>query len=215
MRAIRMVFVSTNALTRSGIGQLLAQTDPPIEVAGAFSNFESARQYLDVQPADVILIDDSLPRHTNLLQEMKALQAGKAGIAVIIILQRPTADLAIRLLNLGVRGILQKNDDLERYIPQAIMLGKQRGIYLSPSVSYLVDMQRQIPAGFTQRHIDVLRLLAEGSEIEQIASQLGVKQYTVYRSIRALRLLLNAQSNAHMIALAHQKGLLHAGTSAE
>jgi DNA-binding NarL/FixJ family response regulator len=210
-----MVFVSTNALTRSGISQLLAQTDPPIEVAGTFSNFEAARQYLDANPADVILIDDSLPRHTNLLHEMKALQTGHAGVAVIVILQRPTADLAIRLLSSGVRGILQKNDDLERYIPQAIMLGKQRGIYLSPAVSYLVDSQRHVPAGFTQRHFDVLRLLAEGNETEQIASQLGVNQYTVYRSIRSLRLLLNAQSNAHLIAIAHQKGLLDAGTSAE
>jgi two-component system, NarL family, response regulator DesR len=215
MRPIRMVFVSTNALTRSGIGHLLAQSDPPIDVAGTFSNFEAVRQYLNANPADVILIDDSLPRHTNLLNEVKALQTEHVGVAVIVILQRPTADLTIRLLTSGVRGILQKNDDLERYIPQAILLGKQRGIYLSPAVSYLVDTQQHVPAGFTQRHIDVLRLLAEGSEAEQIASQLGVNQYTVYRIIRSLRTLLNVQNNAHLIAVAHQKGLLEVEPSAD
>lgn len=211
MRAIRVVFVTTNALTRSGISQLLAQSEPPIDVAGTFSNFEAARQYLSVNPADVILIDDSLPRHTNLLQEAKTFQTEHIGIAVVVILQRPAADLAMRLLRRGVRGILQKNEDLERYIPQAIMLCKQRGIYLSPAVSRLVDTtQQHVPEGFTQRHLDVLRLLAEGGQTEQIASQMGIKPYTIYRIIRSLRVLLNAESNAHLIALAHQRGLLEA-----
>lgn len=215
MRLIRLAFISANALTRSGIGQLLMQSDPQIDVIGAFSNFEAARQYLDANPADVILIDDSLPRQTNLLHEVSGLHREQVGIAVIVILQRPTVSLALQLLGLGVRGILQKHDDLEIYIPQAIVLGKQRGLYLSPGVSYLIDSQRNLPQGYSQRDLDVLQLLAEGKEVAEIAAHVGLAEYTVYRIIRSLRAHFNVQNNAHLITVAHQEKLLEAKTSTE
>jgi two-component system invasion response regulator UvrY len=215
MRPIRMVFVSSNALTRKGINQLMPQSEPSIEVVGTFSSFEDVHHYLNNNAADVILIDDSLPRQTNLLHEVSALRLEHVAIAVIVILQRPTVSIALQLLGLGVRGILQKNDDLELYIPQAVVLGRQRGLYLSPGVSSLIDSQRNLPKGYTQRDIDVLQLLAEGKEIVEIAAHVGLAEYTVYRIIRSLRAHFNVQNNAHLITVAHQEKLLEVKTSAE
>ena len=215
MRLIRMVFVSSNALTRKGITHLMAQSEPPIEVVGTFSSFEDVHRYLGDNAADVILIDDSLPRQTNLLHEVSTLHREQVGIAVIVILQRPTVSLALQLLGIGVRGILQKNDDLELYIPQSIVLGKQRGLYLSPGVSYLIDSQRNLPKGYSQRDIDVLQLLAEGKEVTEIAAHVGLAEYTVYRIIRSLRAHFNVQNNAHLITVAHQEKLLEAKTASE
>ncbi|MBK9124433.1 MAG: response regulator transcription factor [Chloroflexi bacterium] len=211
MRPIRLAFVSTNALTRSGIHQIMARSEPSIDVVCTVSDFPAAHLYLDDHPVDVILIDESLPRHTNLLLEVQSLCFEHFGVAVILILQRPTVSQVLKLLQVhGVRGILQRNDDLESYLAQAIILGKQRGTYLSPGISEFIDSQRRLPSGVSQRDIDVLRLLADGLDAKEIASHIGVRSHTVYRILQSLRALFNVQSNTHLIATAHQSGLLDA-----
>ncbi len=211
MRPIKLAFVSTNALTRSGIHQIMARSEPSIEVVCTVSDFPAARLYLDDHPVDVILIDESLPRHTNLLLEVKSLCLEYFGVTVILVLQRPTVTQVLQFLQVhGVRGILQQNDDLENYLSQAIILGKQRSIYLSPGISRFIDSQGRLPTGVSQRDIDVLRLLADGLDAKEIALHIGVRSHTIYRILQSLRALFNVQSNAHLIAVAHQSGLLDA-----
>lgn len=207
MRPIRMVVISSNALTRSGITQIVAQSRPPIEIAGTFPDFMAAHRYLDCNPVDVILVDEAIPRHANLVQEVRTLCSQHIGVAVVVILQRPTASLVDQVLGHGARGILDKNEDLGNCLVQAIVWGKQRGIYLSPGVSHLVDIQRNSSARMKQRDIDVLKLLADGVEAREIASQIGVGYHTIYRILRSLRGKFNAQNNAHLIAITHHSKL--------
>ena len=58
-----------------------------------------------------------------------------------------------------------------------------------------------------QREFDVLQLLADGFEPKEIAEQMGVGSNTIYRTLRALRDTFNAQSNAHLVDIAHQTNL--------
>lgn len=204
MRPIRLVFVSANALTRRGMSQMVLHAVPPIEVTGTFSDFLSARQYLDGNPVDVILIDETLPPKTDLTRKVRAICVEYVGAAVIVILPRPTASLVQRLLAYGVRGILHKDDDLERDLVQAIIWGKQRGIHLSPGVSHFIETQRHFPMSLNQREFDVLKLLVDGMEPKEIAPYFGVGLNTIYRILRSIRDTFHAQNNAHLITIAHQ-----------
>lgn len=208
MRPIRMVVISSNTLTRSAITQIVAQSRPLIEIVGTFPDFQSAVHYLNNHGVEVILIDDSLPHQANLSREIKALSQQRISVAVIVILQRPTVSLVQQLLAQGFRGIIHKLDKLEAHLVQAIVLAKQRGLYLSPGVSRLIDAQRTLPVPLGPREYDVLKLLANGLEPKAIVSHIGLGKPTVYRIIRSLRARLNAQNNAHLIAIAHQEKLL-------
>lgn len=208
MRSIRLVFVSTNALTRSGIAQIVQHSVPPIQVIGTFADFLSASQYLRDEHADVILIDEALPKHTNLAREIRTLWFDHAGVAVVVILRHPTASLVQQLLELGIGGILHKDDDLEDHLVQAVVLGSQHGIHVSPKISHFVEMQRRQAAALGRRTFDVLRLLVNGMEPKEIATHMGVGSNTIYRILRTLRETLNAQNNAHLITLVHQHKLL-------
>lgn len=209
MRPIKMVFISTNVLTRGGVAQIVAQANPPIEIVGAFADFQSIYRCARQNIVDVILIDEALPLHTNLLHEVKILYRECVEVTIIVILQRPIASLVQRLLEHGVRGILHKNDNLEHYLMQAIIWGKQRGIHLSPGVSHFVDMQRNLPVALNQRDLDVLKLLAEGLAPKEIAVELGIGGNTVYRILRRLRDTLNAQNNAHLVTITYETKLFH------
>src|SRR5690606_19806524 len=140
---IRLIFVSSNALTRGGIAQLVAQAEQTIDLVGVFADFPSVHKFLDDDSVDVFLIDEALPRHTSLVQEVKTLCLKYPTVSPIVILHRPTVSIIQQLLLKGVRGILEKDDNLERYLVQAIFLGKLRGLYLSPAISHLTETQRK------------------------------------------------------------------------
>src|SRR5690606_9538619 len=135
MRLIRLVLISANALTRSGITQIVAKGSPPLEVIGAFPDLLNAQTLLRDNLLEVILIVETWPRHPNLVSEVSALRADYLGTPVVIILQRPTVTLMQRLLDKGIRGILHINDDLEWHLVQAIHVVKQRGTHFSPGLS--------------------------------------------------------------------------------
>lgn len=207
MRSIRLVLISANALTRSGITQIVAKASPPIEVIGAFPDLLNAQAFLRENPIDVILIVETWPRHPNLVSEVSALRAEHLGTPVIIILQRPTATLVQRLLDKGIRGILHVNDDLEWHLVQAILVVKQRGIHFSPSLSQYLETQHRLSTTPSNRDLEVLKLLAEGLDPKEIAHHLGVCDNTIYRVLRLLRDKYNAQNNTQLIAITQQNKL--------
>ena len=209
MRPIKVAFISTNALTPGGVRQIVSHSDQPIEIVGIFADFQSVTAYASQNIVDVILIDEALPPHTNLLREVKTLNQACAGIAIVVILQRATASLAQRLLANGVRGILYKNDDLTQHLVQAIILGKQQGVHVSPSMSHFVNMEKELPVSLSERDHDVLKLLAEGLDPKGIALALGLGGNTVYRTLRNLRDMLNAQNNAHLVIIYYELTLVY------
>lgn len=211
MRPIKMIVVSTNALTRSGVQHLVTRSEQPtIEVIGRFKDFKEADDYLHEHVVDILLIDDALPANTNLLREVKTLLSIHFGLEVIVILQHPTTSLVQRLLDYNVHGLLHKHDDLELFLAQAVILVKKHGTYLSPGISHCRVGHHKLPSTIEQRDYDVLRLLADGFEPKDIAEQMGVGSNTVYRTLRALRDTFSAQSNAHLIDIAHQTNLFDA-----
>lgn len=209
MAPIQLIVVSTNALIRNGIQQVVAQSDVPIQVVGMFAYFSEAHKFLNDSRAHVLMVDDSLPRSTNLAQEVKQIMERHPGLAVLMLAQRPTASLIRLLLDHGVSGMIHKDDDLEHDLNQAIRLTSLRGVYLSPTISRLLDMQHPLPKRIHQRDIDVLQLLADGFQIKEISAHLGLNRKSVYRSLRTMRTVYDAQSNAQLIDIAHQSKLLN------
>lgn len=211
MRPIKMIVVSTNALTRSGIQHLVTRSEQPtIEVIGRFKDFRETYEFLHNHVVDVLLIDDALPANTNIIREVKSLLSTHFGLEVIVILQRPTTSLVQRLLDYNVHGLLHKHDDLEQFLAQAVLLVRNHGTYLSPGISPCRVGSHKLPSTIGQRDYDVLRLLADGFEPKEIAEQIGVGSNTIYRTLRTLRDTFSAQSNAHLVDIAHQTNLFDA-----
>lgn len=207
MRPIRMIVISGNTTTSSRITQIVRQSHSPIEIVGSFVDFQAAVQYLDNHVLEAILIDGTLLYPATLVQEIKALSLKRFAGAAIVILQQTTLSLVQQLIVLGVRGIIHKNDNLESHLVQAIVLGKQRGLHVSPGISQCIDALRTLPVALDPRAYDVLKLLASGLEPKAIASHIGIGVHTVYRTLRSLRDKFDAQSNSHLTAVATQERL--------
>jgi DNA-binding CsgD family transcriptional regulator len=66
---------------------------------------------------------------------------------------------------------------------------------------------RPVPSEITERERQILRLVAMGEPVEEIAARLFLSPHTVRTHIRNARLKLGAKSRAHAIALAFGAGL--------
>ncbi|KXK53111.1 MAG: putative NarL family two-component response regulator [Chloroflexi bacterium OLB13] len=204
MTAIPVVIVSTNALIRGGIQQIIVQPETRIDVTGMFASFSELSAFLKDHQARVFIMDDSLPKGVNLSKELKRLLEAHPGLAVILILQRPTPSLVQKVLAIGVRAILHKDDDFQRTLNQAIQLAVAGGVTISPRVSHLLEKQQLLPENLDQRDVDVFDLLTEGLQPKEIAMYLGVERKAVYRSIKKLTTVYDAQNLPQLVVLAQQ-----------
>ncbi|MGW7369378.1 helix-turn-helix transcriptional regulator [Streptomyces sp. NPDC054841] len=64
------------------------------------------------------------------------------------------------------------------------------------------------PAGFSQREIDVLRLLAEGMDTAEVAARLHYSERTIKNVLAEMMSRLGLRNRAHAIAYAIQSGVM-------
>lgn len=210
MRTISIVGISSNALIRSGLQPIVSKASLPNEVIGTFSDFASAEEFLRTNRCDVLIMDDSLPRSVGLIGHIKTLHDLCPGTAILLILQNPIVSLFQTLLNHGVRGILHRSDPLENELPHAIILVRQGGTYFSPGISGLRDTRSDKIFSISPRALDILRLTVQGYHVKEISAQIDLCRKSVYRDLQDLRTQLGAHSNAQLILIAQQLGLLSA-----
>jgi DNA-binding CsgD family transcriptional regulator len=64
----------------------------------------------------------------------------------------------------------------------------------------------------TRRELQVLRKLADGLRMGEIARQLSISILTARDHVKALREKLGARNNWHIVAIAYEKGILIVGS---
>jgi DNA-binding NarL/FixJ family response regulator len=205
MTIVPIIVVSTNVLFRAGVQQiLLPKTSAPPRTVMMADGFAAVSALMKTQAARVLIIDDSLPAGSNLVREVRLLLDAYPGVSVVLILQRPMPSLVQKMLSIGVRSILHKDDVLEQTLTHTIQLVLAGSIMLSPMVSHLLEKPTILPGDLDQRDADVLTLLTEGLQPKEIAARLGIGQKVVYRCIQRLNSVYEAQSVTQLVILAQQ-----------
>jgi len=203
MTNIQVVIVSAIALTRAGLKEIITQSGALLEVAGLFESLAEADAFLNSHNPRVLITDESL--HTlNMVKALKRLMAAHPGLAVILVLQRPTASVAQKLIALGVRALLHKDDDLGNTLNHTIQTAVKGNTTISPLIAEFLDQSVALPAKITQRDLDTLQLLTDGMAAKEIAAHLGVTYGVVNRTINRLLRTYNVQSVPQLAAMAYQ-----------
>jgi DNA-binding NarL/FixJ family response regulator len=203
MAKIQVVIVSTNALTRGGLRDIINQATAPIEITGLFESLSDADVMLNNHEARVLITDDP-PQTASLLKALKRLMDAHPGLVIIMVMQRPTGSVTQKLMALGVRALLHKDDDLENTLNHTIQNAVKGSMTISPLIAEFLDQSVTLPAKITQRDLDILQLLTEGMEPKQIAAHLGVTYSVVNRAINRLLHTYNAQNLTQLAVMAHQ-----------
>jgi two-component system response regulator NreC len=210
---IRVLICDDHTLFREGLKALL-QNDAGVEVVGEAENGREAIEKLKQIPTDVVLMDISMP-HLNGFEATQRIVQTHKNIHILILTMYDEDDLIIRCLEAGASGYVLKDAPAEQLV-YAIREARKGGKYLSPSVvnkvvsQYLQTSVRPKDTYdlLSSREREVLKMLAEGLSVKEIAYRLKLSVKTVEAHKYNLMKKLDVHDRTELVKYAIQKKLI-------
>jgi len=179
---LRVLIADDHPIVRRGLREILAAEPHVTEVLEA----AHPQQVLDLarsSDVDVVVLDLGLPGRGG-LDVLKDLRRELPKVPVLILSMQPEDQYAVRALRAGAAGYLTKDAAPAKLI-EAIKKVTGGGHYISPAVAE--QLAASVGAGATKppqellsdREFEVLRLIASGKTVGDIAEQLALSVKTV------------------------------------
>lgn len=206
---IRVLIVDDYEITRRGLKDILADAFPQIQI-GEAKNSQTALELFVKQEWDLVSVDINIPGRNGLevLEEMKRL---RPRTPVLIISAYPEEEFAIRALKLGASGYLNKSrasDEILAAAKKALAGGKYVTASLAEKLATALgsDLQQTPHECLSSRELQVLRMVAIGRTIKEIAAEIALSEKTVatYRARVAKKLGLSSNVELTRYALKHR-----------
>jgi len=160
----------------------------------------------------VVLLDITLPGRSG-LEVLKEIKRSRPKLPVLILSMHPEDQFAVRMLKAGAAGYLTKESAGEE-LAGAIRKVIGGGRYVSPALaermaSYLtVDLQKAPHERLSDREFLILRTIASGKQVGQIAKELSLSVSTVSTYRARILEKMDMKNNAELTHYALQKSLV-------
>ena len=205
-----IVLVDDHAVVRAGVRRLLEQ-EPLFEVTGEAESGEKAYQIFGELKPDVMVMDLSMPGMGG-LEAIRRILMRYEKAKILVLSMHEDLSFANQALKLGAKGYLTKNtlaDDLVKSIETVT----QGDVFLSDEIAKKMAMQsisgNQDPVHeLSAREFEIFRLLAEGLDIDAIASTLNISSKTVSNYQAMIKQKLNINTPIELIRYAIKVGVI-------
>jgi DNA-binding NarL/FixJ family response regulator len=207
---IRVLIVDDQMVVCEGL-QAILSTAPDVEVLGSASNGEEAVEMVERLQPDVVLMDLKMPV-MNGAQATREIRSRFAAVKVLVLTTYDFDDWVFDAIRSGASGYLLKDTPRDQLI--AAIRGTAAGkTYVDPAVAGKLlsaagqarhpGPDPQLASQFSERELDVLRLLAVGLTNTEIARRLFLSEGTVRNYVSAIfgKLGVSERTQAAVIAL--------------
>jgi two-component system invasion response regulator UvrY len=207
---MRILIVDDHAVVRHGLRRLLSPADEHA-VAEAADGREALALAERFRP-HVIILDLNLPGLGGFELLRQLARAGHGRVLVLSMHAEPR--FARRAVAAGAYGYVSKNAPPDELV-EAVSRVNQGARYIDREIAQALaldpdDDPRNIDA-LSIREIEILRLLALGSNPEQIAAQFGVSYKTIANNFTLMKSKLGVSRTVDVLRLAIT---MHGGTAA-
>ena len=210
MHRPRVILADDHTMFRQGLAYLLP---PEMDLVATVAN---GRELVEVtrrlQP-DLVVADLTMPDLGG-LEALRLLRQERVHTRFIILTVHADPALAAEALRAGAMGYVVKQAAGEELV-EALHMAIAGRTFLSPLVSG--DVVRRLVEGatspgeaLTSRQREVLRLLAEGRRVKEIAVQLGLSVRTVETHKYEIMHVLEIDNTAELVRFAIRRGLVTA-----
>ena len=203
----RVLLADDHKMVADGLARLLGDAfDLVATVYDGLQLVDAARQ---LRP-DAIVTDVTMPLMTG-LEAMRLLKQERISARFVFLTVHQEALLAAEVIREGGSGFLLKQAAGEELIT-AVRSALEGGTYLSPLIAKdvlwaLSGADTAPRQALTPRQREVLRLLADGRRMKEIAAELGVSVRTVENHKYELMRVIGARTNAELVKFAVRQGL--------
>jgi two-component system, NarL family, invasion response regulator UvrY len=200
---LRVLIVDDHPIVIAGCKALLA-AEPAIEVLEAADWEGGYSVYFAARP-DVAVIDLNLPGLSG-LELCRRILRGDPEARLVIFSMNDDPVFAARAIEVGAKGYIAKNDDPLLFV-DAVRRVAEGGVYLRPEMAREVAFIRSGPgagqlSALSARELEIVRLLASGKTMAQIAHIINVSYKTVANNCALLKHKLGARSAIDLVRLA-------------
>jgi DNA-binding NarL/FixJ family response regulator len=215
MSKIKVLLTDDHTLFRHGVRTLLgAESD--IEVIGESGNALDAIKLAQHIHPDVVLMDIGMPGMSS-FEAARQIRKERADTKVIFLSMYDDEDYLAECVDIGANGYILKDCPADQLVT-AIREVSRGGSYLSPRLlTRLVDgfrMQGHGPVRqprfgtLTKRELEILKMLAEGRSVKEIAGSFELSVKTVEAHKFNLMRKLDIHNKAQLVQYAIQKKVI-------
>jgi two-component system, NarL family, invasion response regulator UvrY len=210
-KVLRILIADDHSIVRRGLKDILMEEFPEVFI----TEVKDGKELMKMTRAaewDIVISDLTMPE-PNGLEVIKLLKEEKPELPVLILSMHPEDQYAIRVLRAGASGYLCKESAGDELI-KATRLILQGRKYITPSVAQKMasqltkDSSKQLHELLSDREYNVLKMIASGKTVSEIAEILNLSVGTIstYRS----RILEKMQfkTNSELTHYAVQQGLV-------
>jgi len=216
---VKLVLTDDHKLFREGIKALLTDDDS-IEIIGEAANGNQLLELLENVPADIVLLDMSMPEMDG-LATIKRLRDQHPDVKVLVLSMLDSECYVRQTLEFGVAGYLLKNIGREE-LSAAIKLVDSGVQYISPNLT--LDLLRKTngvaPSAvepfynklpfkeLSKREMEVLQLISEGFTNAEISEKLFTSKRTIETHRQNLLEKTHTKNTAALIKFAVLNGIV-------
>lgn len=181
----RVLVIDDHLMIRKGLMRMLEELDTPYSVDQAEDApraFQKLRHAAS-EPFDAVLLDVALGERDG-FDVLKAIRSEFPTLGVVMLSVYPESQFAVRAIRSGAHAYLNKGCSPEE-LDKALQSAQCGQVFLTPTTANLLAHDIRSPSDrppherLSNREQQVLRLLAQGVSVQDIATQLCLSGNTV------------------------------------
>lgn len=210
MKKIKVLLVDDHQIIIDGIKSLL-QSAENIQVVATANDGSEALDTLKLLTVDVVLMDIDMPR-LNGIEATRQINDKYNDVKIIMLTMHNESAMIKNLIEIGAHGYLLKNSSKEELLNAIYKVAEGENYFSSEVTLSLLNKEKsktaEIQIDFTQREIEIIKLLADGLTNKEIGSKLFISHRTVDTHRTNIMKKVSVNNVAGLISFAIKNGLV-------
>jgi two-component system, NarL family, invasion response regulator UvrY len=204
---MKILLVDDHVIVRSGLRNLLASV-ADTQISEAATGRDALLRLRQDRP-DLVLLDLNLPGIGGLELLRRMLLEDKT-VRILVLSMHAEPLYATRAMELGARGYLSKNVAAGELLT-AVRRVAEGGRYIENEIAQELALQKLSPGhdlqDLTARDLEIMRLLAEGMSLAEIADALGIGYKTAANACSHIKAKLGVTRTNDLVRMAMTLGV--------
>ena len=197
---VKVLLVDDHLMFLDGLELLLKRTGN-YEVVGKINDPLQVVDFLSGIPVDIVLADIQMPGVDG-IDLLKRIMSRFPGIKVVMISMHEGDEFVQEIMALGGYGFLPKSMDSNKMVLELDKVCTDQKVFPKRQKK-IVPTQH-----FSERELEILRLLAQGKNSYEIAGQLFITLNTVKTHRRNMLRKLNASNTSQLLKIGFDNNLI-------
>jgi DNA-binding NarL/FixJ family response regulator len=208
---MRILIVDDHAIVREGLKRILSEI-VEADCIGEAANGLEAMELIRKQPWDTVLLDIAMPGKSG-LELLKVIKGENPALPVLVLSIYPQDQYEVRVLAAGASGYLNKETAPEQLVAAVKKVTRGRKWISEATAERLAggregESIRPLHERLSDREFDVLRMIASGKTVGQIAEELHLSVKTVSSHRSRILKKMGMQNNAELANYGIRQGLV-------